>query len=343
MDKLTIEVGNTGAPFVRVASSPRRSVGWTLAGVAVLAALYAMLYQPAFLWRFAGYALFGMLLETGVVWLASGRFRLFHGGGALTAALLACSVPPQMPVAAMGMALTLAIVGIRAPASDSSIRFNRMLVGRLFLMLAFNDAIVGWPAAGGAGTPAGADALATATPLELFHTEEAAYSLAALLRGHIGGEWEGLYRIVPGSPGEMFAPVILAIWLLLVRLRVLEWRTGVSFLLAFCATHAVTGQPVLFNLLSGSVVFAAVFIAGDPGSTPRSKAGRWMGGALAGVLDAAIRTYTFYSEGIVFSFLALNLAAPALDRLAFAVRGRMLDRRLRRFRSAKTVSAPTHP
>ena len=111
----------------------------------------------------------------------------------------------------------------------------------------------------------------------------------------------------------------------------MEWRVGTAFLLAFCATHVVTGQPVLFNLLSGSAVFAAVFIAGDPGSTPRTPLGRWLGGTIAGVADALIRTYTVYSEGIVYSFLLLNVVSPTLDRAAFALRGWQLVRRQRRF------------
>jgi hypothetical protein len=49
------------------------------------------------------------------------------------------------------------------------------------------------------------------------------------------------------------------------------------------------------------------------------------------VINALVRSYTFYSEGIVFSFLALNLLSPALDRVAFALRGRRLVARQRRF------------
>lgn len=317
------------APFAWSGVSLRRRVVWVLACLTLLASLYAALYDATFLARFLGYTVLGLGFEVAYELLASGRLGVRSGSSAVTAALLVCSVPPTMPVGAMVLALGLAVVVARMPSAGAALRLNPMLVGRLFLMLAFNDAIVAWPS-----PPGAADALATATPLELFHTEEAVYPLGFLARGLVFGEWESLYRLVPGSPGEAFTPVILLMGVLLCGRRVMEWRVGVAFLLAFSATHAVIGQPVLFNLLSGSAVFAAVFIAGDPGSTPRSRLGRWVGGSVAGVANALIRTYTVYSEGIVYSFLLLNLISPSLDRMAFALRGWRLIARHRRFTRA---------
>ncbi|OVE81308.1 hypothetical protein BVY04_03520, partial [bacterium M21] len=75
-----------------------------------------------------------------------------------------------------------------------------------------------------------------------------------------------------------------------------------------------------------AVLFAAVFIAGDPKSMPTSKSGKLVAGVLAGVINAVIRHYTFYSEAIVYAFLIVNLLSPAIDRIVFSVRGHLLAR-----------------
>jgi Na+-translocating ferredoxin:NAD+ oxidoreductase RnfD subunit len=230
------------------------------------------------------------------------------------------SIPPATPFLPVLFALVLAVVVVRMPAEGSGIIcFNAMLVGRLFLMLAYHEDVVNWAAPGAA-----ADATTTATPLELYHSEEAVYALGRLLSGRIGGPWEDLYQIVPGSPGELFGPVIILIGCVLFWRGVLAWRTGAAFLAAFLVTCACLRQPLLFNLFSGAVLFAAVFIATDPKSTPVSKGGQLAAGCLAGIADALIRGCTNNSEGIVYSFLLVNLLSPALDRLAFRLRSRRL-------------------
>lgn len=102
----------------------------------------------------------------------------------------------------------------------------------------------------------------------------------------------------------------------------------ISSVLTDCGVaSAVLGEPVLFSVVAGAVAFSAVFIAGDPKSSPVSKGGQWAAGCIAGVTNAVIRKYTFYSEGIVFSFLLANLLSPTLDRAAFFLRARILLRR----------------
>jgi Na+-translocating ferredoxin:NAD+ oxidoreductase RnfD subunit len=155
--------------------------------------------------------------------------------------------------------------------------------------------------------------------------------------------WEDWYRMVPGSPGEMFGVVIVILGVVLFLRGVLAWRPGVSFVLSFLAASAVLGQPLLFSLFSGSVLFAAVFIAGDPGSLPAGRGGQWAAGCVAGAVNALVRSFTFYSEGIVFAFLAANLLTPTFDRIAFTLRGRHLRRLQQRAASRRAAHRGSGP
>lgn len=316
-------------PYERLGPSGLSRTIWVLGSLAVLAFLYAWLYLPVYAIRFALTVLAGVLLEGAYRVLGEGRFHLRLGGSALTAALLVLSVPPDIPFFALLCGLVVAIVVVRLPHEKGGIHLNPMLVGRLFMMMAFNEQIVEWTKRG-----ADMDAVTTATPLELLHSEGVALPLGQMLRGHIDGSWEGLYEMVPGSPGDVFIPVIVLAGIILAIRGVLQWRIGIAFLVSFAAACAIIGEPVLFNVCSGAAIFSAVFIAGDPISTPASRSGQVVAGLIAGIINAVIRTYTFYSEGIVFAFLAINLLAPTLDRIAFAARGSSLLRRQRRFRAA---------
>jgi electron transport complex protein RnfD len=313
---------NLHAPYYRVGKSSFPMALFTLGGLALLAVIYSALYDHVFMLRWCGYVAFGLLLEATYMLLATGRFRLRSAGSALTAAILVMSIPAQMPVKPILFALILGIVLARMPVATDALHFNPALIGRLFLMLAYGEAVVEWNLPG-----MDVDSVTTATPIELFHTEGFTYALRALLMGRISGDWEGFYEMVPGGPGEAFTPLILIIGVVLYWQGIMPWRTGAAFVAAFGTACAAMGEPVLFNIFSGSVIFAAVFIAGDPKTTPTSKGGQLVGGAIAGVINALVRTHTYYSEGIVFSFLALNLLSPLLDRTAFLVRSRLLVHR----------------
>ncbi len=324
-------------PFFHYGGDTPRMVRWTFGCLAVLVGLYSLAYDPGFVFRWLGFVLLGAALKTSYDLLATGRARMRLDGSALTAALLVMTVPPNTPFVPLFHALILAIVLGRMPSTGTRhLNLNPMLLGRLFLMVAYGPQIVNWTRRG-----LDPDAVTTVTPLELFHSEGATVSLRSLLSGRIGGSWEELYELVPGGPGELFGPVILVLGVLLFRKGVISWRPGVSFLLAFLGTCAVLREPLLFNLFSGAVIFSAVFIASDPRTSPVSVGGQWAAGIVAGVVNALVRRYTVYSEGIVFAFLTANLLSPTLDRAAFALRGLVLRRRRARFETRQADIAST--
>jgi Na+-translocating ferredoxin:NAD+ oxidoreductase RnfD subunit len=49
--------------------------------------------------------------------------------------------------------------------------------------------------------------------------------------------------------------------------------------------------------------------------------GRIIAGILAGICNAAIRSFTKNSEGIVYTFLLINVLSPTIDRFCFLAHG----------------------
>ncbi len=311
-----------GAPFFHFGCKAHHMAAYVLGALSLLALLHTIAYDAAFIWRYGIVIAMGLGLEAAYNLIDRGSLRLRSGSSAVTAALLVMSVPTTTPLLVLFYALVVAIMLVRMPQRDHTLHLNPMLVGRLFLMLAYSDRIINWTRGG-----LDPDAVTTATPLELFSSEGELVNTFHLLLGRIGGNYEEMYELVPGSPGEAFGAVIILLGLLLLLRGVVAWRPGVYFIGAFALTTLLTGEPVLFSLASGAILFSAVFIVSDPKSSPVSKGGQCLFGAIAGCADALIRRYTYYSEGIVFAVLFANLLSPTLDRLAFWLKGRSLQRR----------------
>jgi Na+-translocating ferredoxin:NAD+ oxidoreductase RnfD subunit len=316
---------NAGPPYLTVCDSSAVQTFWCVAMLLILGGLYSLVYQPVFILKLTGYMLLATLIEMLYRLLRDGSLRIQNAGAALTAGLLVMGIPADMPVHAVCLALLFSIGLIKLPGA-SALRLNAAVAGRFFLMMIFGADIVRWTYA---GQPL--DGLSGATPLELWHSEGHSAGMAGLLTGHIQESWQGLFQIIPGSPGELFRPVLILFGIILFLRGIIDWRGAVAFLTAFALTCAAVGEPVGFNLLSGAVIFVAVFIVTDPKSSPASRAGRIIGGALAGVINGCIRHFTFYAEGIVYSILIMNLLAPSIDRITFWMRGWLIHHRRHRF------------
>jgi Na+-translocating ferredoxin:NAD+ oxidoreductase RnfD subunit len=309
------------SPFLRTGPRAAPMAAWALLALMVPCSIYSTLYNPTFIYQLVGYALLGSFAETIYTLIVKRKRRLVCTGSALTAALLAASVPPTVPFLPMCYAILLAVWIVKLPMVGSPLRLNAAMAGRLFLMLVYPAQVVNW------GTP-GADVISCATPQELYRSEGYALDWPQLLFGKIGGVWEDLFLLVPGSPGETFPVVLLLLGGLLCWKGVGTWRTPIAFLLSFCIATALCGNSPWINLFSAATVFSAVFIVSDPVSTPLSKSGQILCGLVIGIGNALIREFTYYTEAIVYAVLLGNLCAPLLDRIAFELAGRRLLRRI---------------
>ena len=70
---------------------------------------------------------------------------------------------------------------------------------------------------------------------------------------------------------------------------------------------------VLYNLLSGGVLFGATFMLTDPVTSPINSPSRIMYGMVAAIATVFIRLFAALPEGVGFSILIANMVACVLD------------------------------
>lgn len=163
---------------------------------------------------------------------------------------------------------------------------------------------------------------------------EDAYHFAALNYG-LGhpGNWNAFLGDKLGSMGETSVLACLIGAFFLIWTRVGSWRTmagmalgafvtallfetGASFFGADSGAWnpATLAFPAYKHMLLGGLAFGIVFMATDPVSSPATQLGRWIYGALAGVVTLVIRGINpAYPEGVMLAILMANVFAPIID------------------------------
>ena len=143
--------------------------------------------------------------------------------------------------------------------------------------------------------------------------------------GGLGTLFTGWYA---GAIGETSALLILIVGAVLAYRQVIDWRVPVVYLgaifvftaiiAAFCGIGSYNGLPgfiwyPLVHLLSGGVVFGAVFMLTDPVTSPTSAQGRVLFALGAAILTVLIRMKANLPEGCLFSILIMNMLTPLIE------------------------------
>ncbi len=298
---------------------------------------------PAFnLWAVA--ILTALATEAACVGLAGRAAKpvLLDGSAALTAWLLALSLPPWAPwwLAALGSFFAI-LVGKQVFGGLGQNVFNPAMAARVMLLIAFPVEMTLWTTPGSfpsaqlpsfleslsitfGGAPM--DAMASASLLGHVKTEftrgiDLAHSLPALFGHSQTGLGDAAWGSRAGSLGETSALLLLAGGLVLIARRVITWHAPVAMLLgvALPALIASLLDPAHYldpaaHLLSGGLMLAAFFIVTDPVTCPNTSAGQFAFGLGAGLLTWIIRTWGGYPEGVAFAVLLMNAATPVIDR-----------------------------
>lgn len=74
-----------------------------------------------------------------------------------------------------------------------------------------------------------------------------------------------------------------------------------------------TGEP-LRAVLSGGLLFGAVFMATDYTTSPMTGKGQIVFAAGCGLLVAIIRSFGSYPEGVTYAIMLMNVATPLIDK-----------------------------
>ncbi|MGD9486410.1 MAG: RnfABCDGE type electron transport complex subunit D [Calditrichaceae bacterium] len=125
----------------------------------------------------------------------------------------------------------------------------------------------------------------------------------------------------------------MVVWLLaggifLIMTRQITWHIPVSFLAGVLINSALLHglNPAqfaapLFQILSGSAIFAAFFLATESTTSPVNPIPMLLYGLLGGLLLVLIRAFSIFHDGVAFTILLMNLCNPLLDKITPAVIG----------------------
>ncbi len=242
-----------------------------------------------------------VLTEYGIKKLRKRAF-VMDGSAIVTGLLLALILPPTIPLwmVAAGSIFSVAIVKEAFGGLGHNI-FNPALGGRAFMTASFSAEMTTWVLPMGFA----ADAITSATPLsERFIWESSKLSLyKELFLGNTNG-----------SIGETSALLILIGGLLLIALRIIDWRIPLVYIGTVALFTLALGQDAIFHILTGGLMLGAFFMATDYVTSPLTHKGRIIFGIGAGILTVVIRRFGGLPEGVAFSILLMNAVTPLIDR-----------------------------
>ena len=229
------------------------------------------------------------------VWqkLAHQKVRVYDLSAAVTGLLLGLVVPPAAPWWMVMIGAFFAIIVVKQLFGGIGDNFlNPALTARAVLLAS-------WPALMTAGYNVGRlDAVTGATPL-LSNA-----STMDLLLGN-----------VTGAIGETCKIAILIgfIWLLVTG--TIRWHIPVITVASACLLGWLLGADPLTTVLSGGLLFGAVYMATDYVTSPMRVPAQVIYSVGIGVIIVLIRKFGSYPEGVTYAILLMNIAAPLLDRV----------------------------
>jgi Na+-transporting NADH:ubiquinone oxidoreductase subunit B len=145
---------------------------------------------------------------------------------------------------------------------------------------------------------------------------------------------------IPGSVGETSVIAILIGAFILLITGVGSWRImlsmtlgalGMGLLLNATGGNEYTQIPAYYHLIMGGFAFGTVFMATDPVTAAQTNTGKYIYGALTGIMVVIIRVFNpAYPEGTMLAILLMNVFAPLIDH--FVVNAN-IKRRLKRVKT----------
>ncbi len=210
------------------------------------------------------------------------------GSAVVTGLVMALTLPASTPPLAVigGAAAAIGLVKLLSGGLGKNL-LNPALAGHMLIMLI-------WGAAQRVITPA-----APGSWVDL------------LLRG--GAD--------PAAPiGAVSALLVLAGAVYLYVRRVITWSASLAFIWTATAVYWMFGASPLWT--AGAIRFAAgdlvmlagFFIVTDPVTSPATRGGRVLAGALAGALGVTLQLWGGRPDGLLGAILVVNVLAPLIER-----------------------------
>ena len=193
--------------------------------------------------------------------------------------------------------------------------FNPALIGYLLISVSYSSLIGSNLNLYELDTLAGSTPLANLSSLNYFGTyEQVVGSYGTLMNFFVGS--------IPGTLGEVSKLLIIVAFIYLTLTKTIKWIIPVTYVGIVFIMTLIIGNNIdtgiwypLFHILSGGLLFGAVFMATDPVTSPVTKIGQVFYGLFLGILTTLLRFKTSYPEGVMTSILFMNMLVPLFDKI----------------------------
>lgn len=187
---------------------------------------------------------------------------------------------------------------------------NPALGARVFLFLCFGAMFL--------PVPSVFDATTSATWLSVKN-EVTSGMLLSMLLGTTGS----------AAVGETCVIALVISYVYLSVRKIIDWKlplvivaSGFVFAILFDGVvNGLVGLNLINNaiahVLSGGLIFGAVFMATDYATSPNTNVGRIIFGVGIALLTMLIRCFAGYPEGMSFAILVMNVATPLIDKYVY--------------------------
>lgn len=238
------------------------------------------------------------------------------GSAALTGLLLALNLPPTAPLWMGVLGSVFAILIVKQLFGGLGQNFmNPALAARCFLLISFTGKMTTF-------AYDAYDSVSGATPL-------------AAIRANVEAGKEALSGInsmnmllgnIPGTIGETSVIAIMIGAIILLLKGIIDLRIPGTYIVTFALFIGIFGGTVeeigFFNvqymtaeICGGGLMLGAWFMATDYVTSPITKTGQIVYGAVLGILTGLFRLFGGSAEGVSYAIIFSNLLVPLIERV----------------------------
>ncbi len=222
----------------------------------------------------------------------------------VTGLILALNLRADAPLWQCALGSVFAIIVVKCLFGGLGCNFaNPAVTARIFLLICFTGTLSGGAVPHFSSAP---ELVSGATPLAAMASGAELPSLLDMFLGMRGG-----------AIGESCIAAILLGFIYLVARRVIKFETPLIFVATvFVLSLIVDNSFVIatYQILSGGLVFAAVFMATDYVTTPITRTGKMIFAFGCGLITFLIRYFGSYPEGVSFAILLMNILSPYIEK-----------------------------
>ena len=287
----------SSSPHIRSEASTNRIMLDVLIALAPASIMGCVIFG----WR----ALLVLACTTAAAVLAEFIFNLIVNlSAAVTGLILGLNLRADAPIWMCVIGAVFAIVVVKCLFGGLGCNFaNPAITGRIFLLICFTDALGGGLAPRLSNAP---ELVTGAMPLDILKNGGDLPTLIDMLLGFRGG-----------AIGETCGFAIILGFAYLVIRRVIKFETPIIFVATVFLLFIVKDGDILlatYQVLSGGLLFGAVFMATDYVTTPITRTGKMIFAFGCGLITFLVRSFGAYPEGVSFAILFMNIISPYIEK-----------------------------